>query len=332
LSRQKLIWNCLKGLILLEDRFNLVTEEHVKWICERLSWHKTLPLAAAFSDPAKPKCKSLESVFQTVSVQNTLREISYERQIRQLFQMLEAASITFMPFKGPFWSQQIYPEYAWKHIGDIDLLLTNEDARNASALLQETGYFPDIIGDSEREDFHKRGEMGLHPDPGQIQGVPVELHWELLPSPRFVKKQFLYPQDFTQQSTEAQWKGITYRLPMPEVQFFYYLLHATCQHQFTRFVHVVNLAHFLGKHPQLDWRLLQKLAEQRDAATPVHYGLRFIHKFSTLPKSGLELMNSLRPPFTNRLAASILTPKAMLFFDQRRGRFRRKIFRAAMSW
>jgi hypothetical protein len=291
-----------------------------------------MPLAAALSDPAKPKCKSLESVFQTVSVQNTFREIQYERQIRQLFQMLEETSIPFMPFKGPFWSQPIYPEYAWKHIGDIDLLLTNLDARKASALLQETGYFPDIIGHSEEEDFQNRGEMGLHPDPGQIKGVPVELHWELLPSPRFVNKHFLYPKDFILQSTQAQWKGITYKLPRPEIQFFYYLLHATCQHQFTRFVHVINLTHFLGKHPQLDWHLLQKLAEQRDARTPVYYGLKFIHQFSTLPKSGLELMDSFKPPVTNRLAASILTPKAMLFFDKKRGRFRRKIFRAAMSW
>ena len=329
---------------MFEDRFDLVSPEHVQWICERLSWHQILVLAAAVSDSAKPKCPSLKSVFQTVLLENTVREINYEKQVTHLFQIFKEASIDFMPFKGPFWSQQLYPEDGWRHIGDIDLLVTKENARKISSMLQEMGYILkttqdwlysnilDIVGSSEQDDLAQRGELTLVPNPSSKNSVAVEPHWELMPSPRFLKKNFLRPDDFITNSTTAQFKDISYRIPRLEVQFLYHILHAICQHQFDRFVHIMNMAHFISRFSQLDWNEVYKLGSRREALTPLHYGLKFINFYFPLPKPALTLMNRLTPSLKIRLFASFLPPHTILAASPKHGNFRRNLFRTAMSW
>ena len=54
-SKEQILHHCLKGLLRREDCFDIVPSKHAGWICERLSWHKLLPLAAALENPRKKK-------------------------------------------------------------------------------------------------------------------------------------------------------------------------------------------------------------------------------------------------------------------------------------
>jgi putative nucleotidyltransferase-like protein len=329
LNRIKILAECFKGLICFEDRFNRVNEKHASWICERLIWHKVLPLAAALNNSSKQKCPAIESAFKRTSIQNAVREAYYEKQVKQIFNALTEAAIDFFPFKGPFWSQQLYPDYFWKHIGDIDLLLVKKDARRAVSIIQDMGYVPERPIDAT---FAEKGELALFPDSSANKKVPVELHWEILPSPRFLKMYYLHSKDFTENTTTAQWKSVYYHLPSKEIQLFYLILHATCQHQFARFIHIINITHFIQKFPNIRWNTLERLARKRSATTPLYYGLRFANAFFPLKDPALSLMKSLTPSIKIRLAASPLKPLSTLLANNKRGRFPRKLFRAAMSW
>lgn len=331
MKKEQVLLNCIKGLILFEDRFDAVTPENVEWICERLAWHKLLPLAASISDPKKPKCEKLESIFTSVILTNAIREKNYEKQVRHVFQIFKEASIKFIPYKGPFWGQQLYPDYTFRHIGDIDLLLTIDDARKASSIVQKMGYIPDIMQDTEDEDFILRGALTLFNNPSKKNEVPVQLHWELLPSPRFLKKKYLPAKKFFQNTGIASWKEISFQIPMLEVQFLYYILHATCQHQFMRFLHIMVMAHFIKKFPDLNWQLIHQLAEKQQALIPLYYGLKFIHAFSPLPESVVFLMNRIKPRLIIRIVAAILQPVSTLLFTHKRGKIRRRLFRFVMS-
>lgn len=323
--------HCIKGLLSFEDRFDVVTADMTEWICERLAWHKLLPLAASINMPHIPKCNKLVSIFENVVLRNAIREKKYELQTRQLFQRLTSASISYIPYKGPFWGQQLYPEYGWRHIGDIDLLISPKDARKASALLQEMGYVPEITKGTEDDIFEARGALTMQNHPDKADDVPVQIHWELMPSPRFLKRQYLPSDTFFQDTTAARWKGMTFQIPRPEVQFLYYILHATCQHQFMRFAHVMVMKHFIDKFVHLDWPAIHELADSQNALVPLYYGLKFIHAFSALPQPAAALMKCIRPSLGNRLSAAILQPGATLLFTQKRGKIRRNLFRLALS-
>lgn len=323
--------HCIKGLLSFEDRFDVVTTDMVDWVCERLAWHKLLPLAASLSSSQIPKCKKLESIFENVVLRNAIREKKYELQTRQLFQSLSEASIEFVPYKGPFWGQQLYPEYAWRHIGDIDLLLSAKDARKASMLLQEMGYIPEITKGTEDDIFESRGALTMQVHPDKADDVPVQIHWELMPSPRFLKRQYLPSDTFFQETQTARWKGIAFQIPRPEVQFLYYILHATCQHQFMRLAHVVVMKHFVDKFENLDWSGVYELADSQKALTPLYYGLKFIRAFSSLPQPAEALMARIRPSIGNRLSAAVMQPGATLLFTQKRGKIRRNLFRLVLS-
>lgn len=323
--------HCIKGLLSFEDRFDSVTSEMAGWICERLAWHKLLPLAASISSPQIQKCNTLESIFENVVLRNAIREKKYEIQTKLLFQCLTDASIQFIPYKGPFWGQQLYPEYGWRHIGDIDLLLPINDARKASVILQGMGYIPEITKGTEEDIFASRGALTMQSPPEKADDVPVQIHWELMPSPRFLKRQYLPSETFFQDTSMAQWKRITFQVPKPEVQFLYYILHAACQHQFMRFAHVMVMKHFIDKIKNLDWQSVYELADRQKALIPLYYGLKFIHAFSSLPQPAEALMARIRPSLANRLSATILQPEATLLFTHKRGKIRRNLFRLVLS-
>lgn len=331
MKKERLLIHCLKGILNNEDRFHQVPSEHAKWICERLAWHKLLPLAASLEDPRKSKCDRIAQTFRATTLKNLAREEYYHVQISQIFKKLDQADIAYMPFKGPFWGCQLYPAYHWRHIGDIDILLSKPAAKRAADILSTMGYRPDLLEGSLDREFATRGELALVPLSGKTNAVPVELHWDLMPSPRFLRKQFLYNSDFTQETMSGQWRDATFDLPAPEVQLIYHLLHATCQHQFMRFVHVCNIVHFLQKHPQLDWDKISRMVKLRQAAAPIHYGFKLAHAFYPLPSAALKLMRNFKPTPLARILASLLPSEQIPLSTPKRGKTRRNLFRAAMS-
>jgi hypothetical protein len=333
MMRSHVLRNCIDGLVAFEDRFDTVSSKDAAWICERLTWHKLLPLAANLDDPDKPKCPELAACFHSSIIKNAIRERQYESQVRGIFRMFDEAALEYMPYKGPFWMQNSYPDYSWRHIGDIDIIMPNDAARKAAALLKEEGYFPIVVGASEDADFERRGELTLFNDPSRTHEVPVQLHWSPLPSPRFYKKDLMLIEAFKHGATIEEWKGLRFLVPPPETQFLYYILHATCQHQFLRFSHIMAPIHCMVKTPCLDWDSVYDLAAEGQALIPLLYGLKFIQKFYPLPEGARRLMERLSKPTTKTwLAAACLSPNSILFATRKRGGYRRKIFRAAMSW
>jgi hypothetical protein len=316
----------------LEDRFHLVQEDDAAWICERLRWHKLMPLAASLSDRGQPKCAMLNAAFHEMLIQNLAQEQHYFNQVKAVFALFENKGIRFTPYKGPFWGGQVYPQYTWRHIGDIDLMMRVAGARAAATILKEQGYRLEVLGETVEDDLRTRGELTCHPDPAMKHLVPVQLHWELMPAPRFLKRHYITPDDFAADSTTAEWKSIRFSLPTPESRLLYHVLHATCQHQFNRFVLIMEMALFIRKHPGLDWNRLFDLAVARGCLVPLHYGLSFISAFCDIPAQAREIIRMTKPKLLTRLVAGWLTPRSTLHLTARRGRTRRKLFRVAMSW
>ena len=332
MNKELLLSTCLKGLLMNEDRSDLVEPEQTQWICERLAWHKVLPLAAALHDPKLTRCPRLTEIFNKTMLINMVKEERYHRQAIRIFTALQAASVEHLPFKGPFWACQIYEAYHYKHIGDMDIMISKEDVPEAARILTELGYTAHYLEGNIDSELARRGELAFFPVAAQQGEVPVELHWEPMPSPRFLKKRYLAGEDFKKNAVWHQWRGISFLLPPPEVQLMYHFLHAVCQHQFMRFVHITTLVHFIQKYPHLDWAILEDLAKARGATTPVYYGLTFADAFWSIPEPARMIIKHFKPPRMTRMVAACLPPRQIVQSIKSYGDLRRKLFRAAMSW
>ena len=308
MNKNKALRESLKGLLTFEDRFEQVPERWARWLCERLAWHKVLPLAAAIQDPGKPKNRILRDILNKANLHNMMREEHYFRQVRSLFEALDKRGIEYVPFKGPFWFVSLYEAYHWRHIGDIDLLLPKSDLPGAIEMMKELGYRPHCVTTSLAQECAERGELAFYPDPSLPNAVAVELHWDPMPSPRFMRRQFLSYEDFTRRTISGQWRGLSYAMPSLEVQFLYLVLHATCQHQFMRFVHVTTIVHYIQKRFHLNFEEVFELAAERHASTPLFYGLSFANAFWALPKPLRELKARINVPLKSRLVTKLLSP------------------------
>jgi hypothetical protein len=319
-------------LLTNDNRLGLVEPEQTQWICERLAWHKVLPLAAALHDPKISRCPRLTDMLSKAILMNMAKEERYHRQVIRIFTALQAASVEYLPFKGPFWACQIYESYHCRHIGDIDILISKENVPKAAQILTQLGYSTHYLEGNMDEELAKRGELAFFPVLAQHGDVPVELHWDPMPSPRFLIKKYLKDEDFKRNAVLHQWRGISFLLPPPEIQLMYHFLHSTCQHQFMRFVHITTLVHFIQKYFQLDWSCVEEMAIANRATTPVYYGLTFADAFWSIPEPARKILKRFKPPRMTRMVAACLPPRQIIHSTKSHGDLRRKLFRAAMSW
>lgn len=331
-DKYMLLKDFLIGLLYYQARDDTVRPEHAGWLCEHLSWHKVLPLSAALCDQKKLKCRELETILHSTLITNILREEAYRRQAHDIISALTDAKIDVLPFKGPFWVGDLYKAYHWRHIGDLDLLISKQDLSVAASVLAQIGYEPQPIEGSVADDLARRGELAFFPNRAKSGGITVELHWDPMPSPRFMKKKFLLSLDFTQQARQARWQGISYLLPRPEIQLYYYMLHASCQHQFMRFVHLTLLAHFIQKHPELNWDWLETLIVERNAQVPVVCSLTILNRYWPLPDAALCFKENLKPLVRSRLAPYLLSSRSLIVPGVKCSSIRRNLFRAVISW
>ncbi len=104
-------------------------------------------------------------------------------------EVLTAAGIPSLPFKGPVLAIQAFGDLSARQYGDLDILVRDADLERAVALISGLGYVPYILADTYRaaEEVTSAGwrrhlsgqyEVALwHPDTGEV----IELHWRFAP-------------------------------------------------------------------------------------------------------------------------------------------------------
>ncbi len=97
-------------------------------------------------------------------------------ELHGLLTLLNNAGIVAVPFKGPVFAQQFYPDPALRRFTDLDILINAMDAEAAHTLLVAQGYrsqHQDLRPRHLRAYWHYNGQDVLHaPD-----RLPVEPHW-----------------------------------------------------------------------------------------------------------------------------------------------------------
>jgi len=316
---------------LLRGRFPLDAEREASadGILERLSWHKCLATAASLAGgpgTGGPLATALARVRLDVGV----AEEVYVRRTAEVHDGLARAGVPFYPLKGPFWGSLLYPPGVARHLGDLDLLVPPETAGAAHGVLVALDMEPirpaGVGPGNAREALDAHGEISYRGRNGFI----VEIHGTLVVSPRFRRSQALSLDGFHAGGRTAEWRGFRFPVPRREDWLLYVLLHGACHHQFARFLHLMDASFFMDREgPDLDRERLASLAREWRVERALFHSLRLLNAFRDV---AIPVPPGIGPggPYHRALAAP-LTPEAILLADDRRGNFRRNLFRLAIS-
>ena len=141
--------------------------------------HGTLPLLARnlklFNDPIP---QDIQHGIRNFSLQNAARSLYHTGVLFKLLDVLEEKSILCVPFKGPLLAQLAYDDFSLRSYCDLDLLIFEDDLCRTAQILEQQGFKPELVCDSDGLRAFAKTEDNLT-FVRSSDDIMVEVHWEL---------------------------------------------------------------------------------------------------------------------------------------------------------
>lgn len=215
------------------------------------------------------------SEFLSGHVRNNLFQTS---KLVEIYNILDAADIPMLPFKGPSLAIQAYGDISMRHFVDLDILVQPRHFDEAVKILQEAGYDPiDKATWIKRKGrfFTRKKDLGFVSEDRQVR---LELHWKLSGT------HFAMPVEI-----DELWKRLeTVRLGGTEVRslpfrdlFVYLCLHGS-RHGWEKFAWICDINELIKeteKSGNIDWDDVREHARNHGCEKTVELGLSLIHSF-----------------------------------------------------
>lgn len=310
-------------------------EPYASRIIERLVWHKSLSMASALccmSNRHEDKGE-LEHSLHRHSMDQIANEESYYFKVIQVYRLFKEKDIPFFPLKGPFWASMLYPDPKWRHFGDLDLFIPYHNAGKVFDVLSTLRFRPVTEPGTNRynmeDHLKRRGELAFSIK-NDLKEFTVEIHGTLITSTRYRRSYTIDEPLFWEGERTHAWRKMKFRVPPLEEWFLYLVMHGACQHQFKRFLSILDISHFWDLYQDaLDWEKVIVRARQWRVEKALYYSLRVVNWFRD-PSSQIQIDLKASSPFVD-LKTAFLTKEAILFATERSGRFRRKWFRVGIT-
>lgn len=123
----------------------------------------------------------LRHSYQTTAIDSMIKL----QQYRIVDTLLSANNIDHTAFKGVYLSEQCYPDSSLRISGDIDMLVSKDDAMAAIRLLQNNGYQLNkkhtlYVNDGDGRVLHDLYEVSLFKAIFNNNYVDIDLHWNII--------------------------------------------------------------------------------------------------------------------------------------------------------
>lgn len=194
-------------------------------------------------------------------------------QIRELIQVMilfKDHEIPLMPYKGMALSQQLYGDIGLRISSDIDIIVHQQDAIRAKALLVSQGYAPGISLTPEQDEkfVNLRCEYDLF-FPGRST---IDIHWQFIPY------YYLAPfkdADMWSELKEVALEGREILTLSPEMLLIALCIHGA-KHQWKDLKQVCDIAAIIALENDLDWEYIVRIANEKRMKRILFLGLRLV--------------------------------------------------------
>ncbi len=272
----KFLLFCLKNshnltdLKIKKEMENLLSQD-INWLRLReiAIGHRVMPLLfqilSSNLDKNTPQLISNEifSSFSKDFQANTFRNLFLMKELLKLLDFLKTYDIKAIPFKGPILAHLAYNNLALRQFNDLDILVSYSNLIETANLIENLGYQLVKKLDWQWIFWHEKGKFNL------------DIHWEVSP------KEFGFNVNY-----ESFWQRLQlFSISGSEVLSFSIedLLIILClqgaKDGWEEVVRIYDIAGLIDFHPQINWELVVKLAEELNSEIALLVGLNLAHNF-----------------------------------------------------
>jgi hypothetical protein len=196
----------------------------------------------------------IRGYIRQVAVDNAREALRLAGDLVAAMNVLSAAGIPAVAFKGPALAIMLYGDPAQRQFSDIDVLIHRRDIPHAVAVLQARGFrsLLDYSPGQASTYMHAACEWLVRSPSGEL----LELHWQ------FVPRYFALSVDFDelfQRATTITLAGTPIRTLAPEDQLLALAVHAS-KHEWERLCLAAEIAQSLHTGPPIQWNTLLQRA------------------------------------------------------------------------
>jgi hypothetical protein len=262
-----------------EAEIHSSSQEHIKWpaFMVLIDRHGVAPLVHT-------KLRSWDLAFVPDQIRTQIREryrnnglhaLRLATEFARLSGLFEAGGLQALPLKGFAVAVQAYDDLSARHAGDLDILVSTEQADRAAELLGDEGYVSvDYYGDQTPHRRDKIKQFRNHfVHWNQDKKIRVELHW------RFHTSRLLYPvkfEDLVERSMTITVGDQPIGTMSIEDTLLFILSHGA-SHAWNHLFWLCDLAGMIERNPGLNWSRLVELAAELNISRPLALGLILSH-------------------------------------------------------
>ncbi len=197
-------------------------------------------------------------------------------QLSGALDILHAAGIETIPFKGPSLALSAYHRLALRTFRDLDFLIREKDIELCLSVLRTIGYSHDwnLTPRQWQEFVHYAGEEIVFGE-----GVPCEPHWAFAPHTLAIRIDY---DKIWQLSIRKSFNGRTILSLAPEDELIVLCVHGS-KEKWSKLKWVADVAEFVRSHPALDWSGLFSRAEAQGIARMLRLGLSLAKQLLDAP-------------------------------------------------
>jgi len=205
---------------------------------------------------------------------NGLHALLLATEFVRLSDLFEAGGLQALPLKGFAVAVQAYGDLSARHAGDLDILVSEQEADSAAELLSDAGYV-DCYGyqtQHRRDKIKQFRKHFLHWN--QDKKITVELHWRFHISRSLCPVEF---EDLLKRSMTITVGDRHIRTMSIEDTLLFLLLHGA-SHNWHHLFWLCDLAGIIERNQGLDWSRLAEMAAELNISRPFALGLILSHR------------------------------------------------------
>ena len=255
---------------------------------------------------------------------NALRCLTLTAELIRITDLLKAAGVQAMPYKGPVLAAQAYGDVAMREFEDLDIILRQRYMAKVDEIARSLGYRPNHrwVFNSGAASSVVPGEYDYRDD---VRGLVVEFHTE------FTLRHFPVIPDLDEMSRRlvpVMLSGHEIRTFAPEDMLVLLCIHGS-KDFWERISWITDIAEFVRAHPQLDWDAAFGRADSLRAGRMLRAGLTLAMKLLRAPFPEGVSARALCDPVAETIASEI-AERHLVRESHKRGAAERFHFRRRM--
>jgi hypothetical protein len=226
---------------------------------------------------------------------NVFHSLANAAELLTVLNAFGVEGICAMPFKGVVLGASIYGDMLMRPAGDLDFLIHHRDLERATTILLKRGFqlTTEVRGDGSpvaQYTYEYHFERAT-------DGMVVELRWRLeLSQPRF--RQDLGMDWVWESRRFTTLAGASVPDLAPVTLLLALCMHGS-KHLWSRLIWTSDVARFLEKHPNLEWKYVMREARRTGLSRALALGVVLAHRVAAapVPQSVLKELSADRPAF-----------------------------------